>query len=895
MKRTFNSSLTNSSLTLLIALFAFSLPASAQPVVWSTSSLVRTGRNDAAGTGAQAVISAAKGEYESFQIAVQAPPGGLTNVNVSVSDLAGPGGAIIAKSNFSLFREQYVHVSQSSPNWSGANQPLGAGWYPDGLIPFADPSTGIPITGAAIQAVPFNLSALTNQPIWVDLLVPRDAAAGQYTGTYTITSDQGNVTGAITLNVWNFALPMQSSLKSAFLYWTASSLASDAELLRNRISPLHADTAIQSTLVNNYGLSTVGLPYWSGADVSTCAMSPAPSVSDLKASAAVQQPGLTQLIYSADEIDGCPSLIPTLKSWAANMHQAGIKNLVTMAPNPLLFDDGSGTGRSAVDIWTILPVTWDESASAPAALAKGDSIWSYNALVQDSYSPKWLIDFAPINFRVQPGFISNSLGLTGLLYWRLDRWSDDPWNEVNNTGAFSDTGNYPGEGMLVYPGGPVGIDGVAPSMRLKWLRDGVEDYEYLQLLKTAGQSALATQKSSAVGANWSSWTQDSSLLLGVRDELGKQLDQLNVLAASASAPAAPVASACAVASLTANILQPAASATLQSGIPQSIQVQINDSCGGLSALNGSATATFSNGDSAVTLRDLGSGIWSGRWTPVSSIEQLTLTVMGAEGVITVAAQVSVSVTSGPATTNAISVVNAAAGAQATPETIAAGSYVTIYGTNLADGSIPASSTPLPTALNGTQVFLGSKPLPLVYAGPNQINGVIPRDLDPNGTYTVTVVKGLARSAPLPVSVLSAQPAIYTADASGSGQGVVAIAGVGDLAAPSRPAQAGEYLTIYCNGLGAVAGPNGESAPADGTLTPTDMAFHTIGNITVSFAGTDQPVQFAGLAPSMVAIYQVNVQVPALGLSGDAIPLIVKVTDPQTGNTTQSNTVTIALR
>ncbi len=889
MKRTFNS-----PATLLIALFFFSLPAPAQPVVWSTSSLVRTGRNDAAGAGAQAVISAARGEYESFQIAIQAPAGGLTNVNASISDLAGPGGAVIAKSNFSLFREQYVYVTQSSPNWSGANQPLGAGWYPDGLIPFADPTTGQPITGAAIQAVPFNLSAATNQPIWVDLLVPRDAAAGQYTGTYTVASDQGNITGAITLNVWNFTLPLQSSLKSTFLYWTASGLASDEELLRNRISPLHADTSIQSTLVNNFGLSTVGLSYWSGADISTCAMSPAPSVSDLKASAAAQQPGLTQLIYSADEIDGCPSLIPTLKSWAANMHQAGIKNLVTMAPNPLLFDDGAGTGRSAVDIWTILPVTWDKSTTTSAALAKGDSLWSYNTLVQDSYSPKWEIDFAPINFRIQPGFISNSLGLTGLLYWRLDRWSNDPWNEVNNIGAFSDTGNYPGEGMLVYPGAQVGIDGVAPSMRLKWLRDGVEDYEYLQLLKTAGQGALATQKSSAVGANWSSWTQDSSLLLSVRDELGKQLDQLNVPAASATP-------ACAVATLTANILQPAASATLQSGIPQAIQVKITDNCGGgpSAASKGSATTTFSNGDSAITLKDLGSGAWSGSWTPTTSNAQFTFTVTGAEGAVTVSAQISLSVTAGPATTNAVSVVNAAAGVQATPETVAPGSYVTIYGTNLAEGSTPASSTPLPTALNGTQVFLGSRPLPLVYAGPNQINGVIPRDLDPNGNYTVTVVKGLARSAPLPISVLPAQPAIYTTDASGLGQGVVAIAGVGDLAAPTspgnRPAQPGEYLTIYCNGLGAVAGPNGESAPADGTQTPTDTPFHTTSNVTVSFAGNDQPVQFAGLAPSMVAVYQVNVQVPALGLSGDAIPLIVKVTDPQTGQTVQSNTVTVALR
>src|SRR6185437_16124446 len=159
-------------------LFLLVLPilASAQPLVWTTSSLIRTGPNDAAGTGTTATISAARGEYESFQIAIQAPASGLTNVNAGVSDLIGPGGATIAKSNFSLFREQYVYVSRSSPNWNGSNQPLGAGWYPDGLIPFNDPSTGQALSGAAIQAVPFNLNAAKNQPIWVDLFIPRNAA-----------------------------------------------------------------------------------------------------------------------------------------------------------------------------------------------------------------------------------------------------------------------------------------------------------------------------------------------------------------------------------------------------------------------------------------------------------------------------------------------------------------------------------------------------------------------------------------------------------------------------------------------------------------------------------------------------------------------------------------------
>ena len=85
--------------------------------------------------------------------------------------------------------------------------------------------------------VPFDLKAGANQPIWVDLLVPQTAAAGQYSGFYTVTSDQGKTTGPIALTVWNFALPTTPSLKSSFLFSQAGTVTAQQELLRHRISP----------------------------------------------------------------------------------------------------------------------------------------------------------------------------------------------------------------------------------------------------------------------------------------------------------------------------------------------------------------------------------------------------------------------------------------------------------------------------------------------------------------------------------------------------------------------------------------------------------------------------------------------------------------------------------
>jgi hypothetical protein len=92
-----------------------------------------------------------------------------------------------------------------------SNRPLAPGWYADGLIPFVNPATGAAISGATLQAVPHNLVAGANQPFWVDVFVPRTAAAGYYTGSYTVSSSQGTVSGQISLHVWNFSLPMQPS------------------------------------------------------------------------------------------------------------------------------------------------------------------------------------------------------------------------------------------------------------------------------------------------------------------------------------------------------------------------------------------------------------------------------------------------------------------------------------------------------------------------------------------------------------------------------------------------------------------------------------------------------------------------------------------------------------
>ncbi|MGB5636565.1 MAG: glycoside hydrolase domain-containing protein, partial [Waterburya sp.] len=183
------------SIAILFASRISNSQSSDQPLVWTTSAMEAIERNRSAplwlGNRSSEMktiqLMAAKGEYEPFQIVIKAPQDNLSNVNVTVSELTNSEGAVIDSQNITLYREHYIYVDRPSPQGLSANPTLGKGWYADGLIPFVNPETQANLTGAELEAVPFNLKAGNNQPIWVDVFVPRDARAGQYQGIFTVT------------------------------------------------------------------------------------------------------------------------------------------------------------------------------------------------------------------------------------------------------------------------------------------------------------------------------------------------------------------------------------------------------------------------------------------------------------------------------------------------------------------------------------------------------------------------------------------------------------------------------------------------------------------------------------------------------------------------------------
>ena len=104
------------------------------------------------------------------------------------------------------------------------------------------------------------------------------------------------------------------------------------------------------------------------------------------------------------------------------------------------------------------------------------------------------------------------------------------------------------------------------------------------------------------------------------------------------------------------------------------------------------------------------------------------------------------------------------------------------------------------------------------------------------------------SASVNVPVLKVQPAIYA--------GAVIHNVDNSLVTAERPLAAGEFAFVYATGFGPVS-----NEPATGAGAPSSPPAATMAAAQVTIAGLPCEVQFSGLAPGFVGVYQVNFRVP----------------------------------
>lgn len=514
-----------------VLLAASAVPATARPQAWTASAMTRVFPADPAppaGAGAgTARLAAARGETESFQVVVRAGEGGeaLGDVTVGVTELLGPGGASIKAGDLTLYRAHHVQVRRPSPAPAGGGEAAPTGPYPDALIPFLDPATGREPKGGRHKGQPFAVEAGSSQPVWVDVAVPRDLPPGTYRGGWWVRSAQGRAGGQVELTVWRATLPETPGLRSSVNQWNDHSLAADRVLVENKVMPLWVDPAGARKLKGKGPLNAAGLGFWSGAEPGNCRTGRPPGAAQMAQRAAAFPEGLLLYNLTADGVAGCPDEVAgPLREWSRSLHAAGVANLVVGAPDPRLAQrDGGDEGRPPVDIWAVGPGTYHGAADrVRAAIDGGAQAWATTALGGHDGSPAWLLDRPPIGYRILPGYMAQGLGFTGLLYWAADFWSADPWDDVEYRSEGG--GTWPGEGLLVYPGGPAGVAGVVPSIRLKLVRDGVEDFDLIALAREAGLPGLARELEAVGGRDWRGWTADPAVLEASRRRIGEALE-----------------------------------------------------------------------------------------------------------------------------------------------------------------------------------------------------------------------------------------------------------------------------------------------------------------------------------------------------------------------------------
>ncbi|MCX8035524.1 MAG: DUF6067 family protein [Candidatus Sumerlaeia bacterium] len=488
-------------------------------------------------------ISAAKGEYEPFQL-ILSPKRNLMRVSVKVLALQSDKGAKIPADAITVCRVGYVFVSSPTDE-------IGcAGDWPDPLPPCDKP---------------FDLRASDgNQPLWITVRVPRDAAAGDYRGAIELSAEGGwKASVPFTLHVWDFEIPRENHLKTAFGFSTGNvrryhNLKTEEEwrqvvdlyfknFAEHRISPYdfapfdpievrfpedpsgtvkldftRFDRQAEKYLGPDYRFTTFRLPL-SGMGGGTFHSRQtgrigrfeqgSPEYERLFASYVKQLESHLRekgwldkaYIYWFDEPN--PKDYEFVRNGMERIHRAapGLRRMLTEQPEKEL--DG------AVDIWCPLtPHVTPELVAREAE--KGREMWWYICTGPKGPYCTLFIDHPAIEFRMW-SWQTWKTGVKGLLIWQSNYWTSDaaypppqfqnPWEDpmsyVSGYGTPRGTKKHwgNGDGRFLYPPNrdPMNdkstyLTGPVNSIRWEMLREGIEDYEYFWLLRDLLEKSRTT-------------------------------------------------------------------------------------------------------------------------------------------------------------------------------------------------------------------------------------------------------------------------------------------------------------------------------------------------------------------------------------------------------------------
>lgn len=510
---------------LALATLSPSAALAADLAVGVVPSSLKVREADAPMTAPGASLKAARNEFEAFQIVLRGGAADVAQVSAKLATpLSGAAGTIPA-ANVTLYVARYYDVGTRS-NDEGA-----AGLWPDPLVPDVDT-----YFGEKRNAFPLTVPAGKTRVVWVDVLVPIDQPAGDYAGAIEVdVAGAPQATVPVALHVGNFALPSTATLASAFgMGWNAPPLVhcggpfpycgGDADK-SNAIRALY----LRAALEHRFTISSSDFQPPFGGDQALWEKHVLPLVAGNAAGVRLPGAKLTTVLldggktevgqwiayakskgffdrlfyYPTDEPNQSASAWSNFVSESDALHAADPAAEIILTAS--MQDATKFNAVAKID--TFVPVL-DEMWGRPGSGYDGDQrskydawlagmspakrrLWMYQSCDQHGCGscgdpspgadytgwPSRVIDSSGVQDRAFEWW-SFLEGTTGELYFETTYQLATAW-DPNGQCAFSGSG----DGTVFYPGKPSVVGGTKDipieSIRMKMIREGMEDYEYL--------------------------------------------------------------------------------------------------------------------------------------------------------------------------------------------------------------------------------------------------------------------------------------------------------------------------------------------------------------------------------------------------------------------------------
>ena len=416
-------------------------------------------------------------------------------------------------------------------------------WLPDPLLP----------------AAPMRVRKGSTQGAWLTVCPDRDAKPGVYTGDVVVTEKGAeHARVRLTVRVRSFAQPTTFGMPTAFCVmdgFTRAQYGARYEEMRrqswdvmldhrlnpddiSRTSPPPIPDLLRARDrgMNRFNILNIVPPPKSSNELWVCYTPPeatfnphfypafkarlAPYVAELR------KHGLEKFayLYGFDErreeyYEGIDRLWKQIK--------ADFPDIPVMTTAMMYTDMVQGKTNSAYTITTdwYCPLTSAYRTELSEKLrAMGKQIWWYTCCGPlYPFANMASLEYPPIEGRLL-GWMTHLYRSDGLLFWHVNYWHGNPNLDEGDT-YFPEWHTYsglhmPGDGIFLYPG----KEHVLSSIRLAQVRDGVEDYERLQLAAAKAGAAKTDAFSRELITDMKNYTRNPAALREVRSRLGDLIE-----------------------------------------------------------------------------------------------------------------------------------------------------------------------------------------------------------------------------------------------------------------------------------------------------------------------------------------------------------------------------------